>query len=81
MKYIATISSKGQVVIPKKIRELFLLEKNSKIFFEKDMDKITLRPAKPAYSKKLENALKNFTLDDGIRDEWESNTKKRIGNW
>lgn len=48
MTYHTTITRKGQIVIPKKIREQLHIQINQKLFLDMDEKKgeITIRPAK-----------------------------------
>ncbi len=52
MAYIATITSKGQVTIPKFIRERLRLSPSTKILFHLHQDKITIQPVKDFLSLK-----------------------------
>lgn len=81
MKHLATISSKGQVVIPKELRVLFDIDKHSRVVIEKVNNTISLRPAKPVFDKELESALRNFETDADFRTNWESSTAKRLKKW
>ena len=44
MSYQATITSKGQITIPKKIRELLGLEISSKVIFEVKEEEVKIKP-------------------------------------
>ncbi len=46
MTTTAKITSKGQVTIPKEVREALEVHEGSVVLFEKDGDKIVLKPAK-----------------------------------
>ena len=65
MSYQATITSKGQITIPKKIRELLRLETSSKVIFEVKEEEVKIKPvvdileiAGTLKSKKQISALK-----------------------
>ena len=45
MKYAAKITSKGQITIPKAVRETMGLEEGDYVVFEPEDDRIILRPA------------------------------------
>ena len=45
MKYAAKITSKGQITIPKAVRETMGLEEGDYVVFEPENDRIILRPA------------------------------------
>lgn len=44
MNGVATITQRGQVVIPQPIRQFFGLKPSDKLFFEVEKDKIIARP-------------------------------------
>jgi len=44
MSYQATITSKGQITIPKKIRELLGLRSSSKVIFEVKKEEVKIKP-------------------------------------
>lgn len=46
MKESTTITTKGQVTIPKGIREELKLKPGDKVIFEKEGDRVILKPAK-----------------------------------
>ncbi len=46
MKESMTITIKGQVTIPKKIREFLNLKPGDKVIFEKEGDTVVLKPAR-----------------------------------
>jgi len=45
MRYAAKITSKGQITIPKAVRETMGLEEGDYVVFEPEDDRIILRPA------------------------------------
>ena len=45
MRYAAKITSKGQITIPKAVRETMGLEEGDYVIFEPEDDRIILRPA------------------------------------
>ncbi len=46
MTEIITVGEKGQIVIPKKIREEFKIGKGTKLIVAEDKDRITIKPVK-----------------------------------
>ena len=46
MTEVITVGEKGQIVIPKKIREGFKIGKGTKLIVSEDKDKITIKPVK-----------------------------------
>lgn len=81
MKEYATISSKGQVVIPKTIRDFYTLKARTKIIFELLGDNIIIKPQIKNYPKKLKNKLANFTIDPNFRKNWEKALARRTKGW
>ncbi len=46
MTELVTVGEKGQIVIPKKIREFFKIGKGTKLLLSEDKEKITIKPVK-----------------------------------
>ena len=46
MTELVTVGEKGQIVIPKKIREEFNIAKGTKMLIKEDNDKIIIKPIK-----------------------------------
>lgn len=46
MTELVTVGEKGQIVIPKKIREGLNISKGTKLIVSEDRDKITIKPVK-----------------------------------
>lgn len=80
MKKISTISSKGQVVIPKEIRDLFSFRTQTKVIFEINGEGVFLKPYQKSKST-LDKKLANFSTDPDFRKSWERSLKKRTGSW
>lgn len=81
MKKFATLSSKGQVVIPKEIRKFWALKKNMKLIFELVDNNILIKPLQAKYSSELKQKLTNFSVDPNFRKNWEEATKRRTKGW
>jgi AbrB family looped-hinge helix DNA binding protein len=81
MREYSTVSSKGQIVIPKKIRDLYGLGKFEKVIIEPAGKEIIIRPAKVEFIKGLEEKLKNFNVDPDFRSDWEKSLKKKLKKW
>jgi len=77
----AIISSKGQVVIPKQIRELYSLSQNTRVVFEPAGEAVIMRPAKEVGSAKLEKKLSEFEIDEDFRKGWEVDLANKIKKW
>ena len=58
-----TLGSKGEVVIPKKIRDYMGLSKNKKIILELKEKTILLHPIKTDIVKQCEERAKKYNLD------------------
>ncbi|MFO8077981.1 MAG: AbrB/MazE/SpoVT family DNA-binding domain-containing protein [Thermoplasmatota archaeon] len=71
MNYV-TLSSKGQIVLPSKIRNKFHLKKGDKLLIEKKKDTILLKPIHClAHLKGIDN-LKDSSKDlKKLRKEWD----------
>lgn len=52
-----TLTSKGQVVIPAKIRKDMKVKEGTKFYVEERGDEIVLRPVTPQYLKKIAGVL------------------------
>lgn len=77
MEKVSTITSKGQVVIPKSIRTLYSLKTNTKVIFEPAGEKITLKLLKNNFVG-LNNKLANFKVDDGVEKNWEKSLADKL---
>ncbi len=58
MKYTTKVSERGQVVIPKPIRDSLKLDKNSSVEFEMKGAVLTLRPKRDM--RKFDQAIKKY---------------------
>ena len=81
MNKSAIISSKGQVVIPKQIRELYSLSQNTRVIFEPAGEAVIMKMAKNAGSVKLEKKLSEFEVDEDFRRDWETALANKIKKW
>lgn len=74
MTDLVTVGEKGQIVIPKKIREDFKIGKGTKLLISEDKEKITLKPAKLTEKHLLmllgETSLKK-TWDNPYDERWD----------
>lgn len=74
MTDLVTVGEKGQIVIPKKIREDFKIGKGTKLLISEDKEKITLKPAKLTEKQLLmllsETSLKK-TWDNPYDERWD----------
>ncbi len=65
----ATVSSKGQIVIPSKLRKKYGIHKGSRILVLDRNDHIELKPISPAYLKSLKGSLKGSAALDSLLEE------------
>ena len=79
MENIATITSKGQVVIPKQIRTTYSLNPQTKIKFEGRDGFVVLKPIYTNHrSVSLNNKLSKFSIDQDFRKSWEKSLEKKL---
>jgi len=81
MKKVASVSSKGQVVIPKSIRDLYSFGPKSKVVFELIGERVVLKPFDLTFSRSLKTKLTNFGVDLRFRKDWEEALKKKTKGW
>ncbi len=55
---LAIVTSKGQVVIPSKIRQAMHIQKGTKLYIERKKDSLIFKPATPEYFEKIAGVLK-----------------------
>ncbi|MBS3114507.1 AbrB/MazE/SpoVT family DNA-binding domain-containing protein [Candidatus Woesearchaeota archaeon] len=74
MTELITVGEKGQIVIPKKMREFFKIGKGSKLLISEDKDGITIKPVKVSEKHLLmllsETSLKK-TWDNPYDERWD----------
>jgi AbrB family looped-hinge helix DNA binding protein len=70
---IVTVTSKGQLVIPSKLRRKFGIRKGTQVAFVEDGNRLILQPLTSEYIRTLRGSLKgeptsmNFLTDDRKR--------------
>ena len=76
----AKLTSKGQITIPKEIRDFLLLNTGGIVVFEKEKDQVVLRPHKTlkAYRGILNGRGKGASFDE-IRNTAKKAVGKRVG--
>jgi AbrB family looped-hinge helix DNA binding protein len=72
----AKLTSKGQVTIPKEIRDFLLLETGGVVVFEKEKDQVVIRPHKTL--KAYRGILKGHK-QEASWDEIRHTAKKAVG--
>ncbi len=74
MTEIITVGEKGQIVIPKKMREDLMIAKGTKLIVHEEKDKISIKPAKLTEKQLLmllsETSLKK-TWDNPYDERWD----------
>ena len=74
MTEVITVGEKGQIVIPKKIRDEFKISKGTKLIVSEDKNKITIKPVKLDEKHILmllsETSLKK-TWDNPYDERWD----------
>ncbi len=76
----AKVTSKGQVTIPKEIREFLSVKTGAVLFFEKENDQVFIRPHKTlkAYRGVLKGLGEKASFDE-IRETAKKAVGERIG--
>ncbi|MCL5986778.1 MAG: AbrB/MazE/SpoVT family DNA-binding domain-containing protein [Actinobacteria bacterium] len=78
---LSTITSKGQIVIPAKIRKKLRLSAGTKIYIEEKDDELILRPITPEYLDKIagilntKGKLSKALLEERARDRERENSR------
>ena len=71
---VITVGEKGQIVIPKKIRDDFKISKGTKLIVSEDKEKITIKPVKlnekHLFMLLSETSLKK-TWDNPYDERWD----------
>ena len=74
MTEVITVGEKGQIVIPKKIRDDFKISKGTKLIVSEDREKITIKPVKlnekHLFMLLSETSLKK-TWDNPYDERWD----------
>lgn len=71
---ISTVTSKGQLVIPSKLRRKFGIRKGTQVAFIEDGERLLLQPLTPEFIRSLRGSLKGaptsmkFLVEDRKRD-------------
>jgi AbrB family looped-hinge helix DNA binding protein len=72
MSLTATISSKGQVVIPAELRRKYRLDEGVTILFHDEGGQLMLEPSKFADIYALQGSFHMYSLEQALHDEREA---------
>ena len=72
MTELVTVGEKGQIVIPKKMRDDLKIEKGTKLLVSEDKDKITIKPVKMS-----ENHLLMLLSETSLKRTWQNTYDER----
>jgi AbrB family looped-hinge helix DNA binding protein len=72
MSSSSVVSSKGQIVIPAKLRKKYRLDEGVTVIFQEDHGKLTLEPESFAALYALQGSLKGFPLEETLNQERET---------
>jgi AbrB family looped-hinge helix DNA binding protein len=67
---IGVITSKGQIVIPKKLRDKYNLKAGTKIFFEETTNGISLRQIDPHFIKDSKGIIPKKQGEKPMKEWW-----------
>ncbi len=59
MSEVSTVTTKGQLVIPSKLRRKFGIRKGTQVAFLAEEDKLVLQPLTPQFIRSLRGSLKS----------------------
>jgi len=54
---VTVVTTKGQIVIPSKVRRKFNIKKGTKLYIEERENELILKPVTPEYFKRIEGIL------------------------
>jgi AbrB family looped-hinge helix DNA binding protein len=70
------ISSKGQIVIPAKLRRRYGLKEGTTVVFQEDRGRLVLEPGNHAAIYSLQGSLKGFPLEADLFEERQEERKR-----
>ena len=76
MKLSSIISSKGQVVIPAKLRKRYGLREGAIVVFQEDRGRLVLEPGNHAVIYALQGSLAGFPLEQDLAEERRAEQKR-----
>lgn len=72
----ATISSKGQIVIPAELRRKYGLKEGVRVVFHDEGGKLTLEPNRFAEVYALQGSLRGYDLERALQEDRETERKR-----
>ena len=63
------VTTKGQIVIPSKIRKKYQIKEGTKVHFRENGNAIVLEPVTPDFVKSLRGSLKGKGVLEGLLEE------------
>jgi AbrB family looped-hinge helix DNA binding protein len=69
MRESSIVSSKGQIVIPAKLRRRYGLKEGTVVVFQEDRGRLVLAPADYAAIYALQGSLAHLPLEQSLEDE------------
>jgi AbrB family looped-hinge helix DNA binding protein len=70
------ISSKGQIVIPAKLRKRYGLNEGTTVMFQEDRGRLVLEPGNHAAIYALQGSLKDFPLEADLLEERQAERRR-----
>ncbi len=72
MSFSSVVSSKGQIVIPAKLRKKYRLEQGVTVVFREDGGRLTLEPGSFEALYALQGSMSQYPLEETLREEREA---------
>ena len=76
MRTTAVISSKGQIVIPAKLRKRYGMKEGGTVVFQEDHGRLLLSPSNNDALFALGGSLRDFPLEEDLERERQSERKR-----
>ena len=76
---VTALSTKGQIIIPKRIRETLGLRPGAKFIIELEEDKVVLRPVKGDIAQRLYGRYRKSDFLEDLEEEHRGEVERDIG--
>lgn len=76
---VTALSTKGQIIIPKRIREALGLRPGAKFIVELEEDKVVLRPVKEDIAQRLYGRYRKSDFLEDLEEEHREEVERDIG--